>query len=397
MSLTNTPQGFGAVARALHWLTALLILTAIPLGVIANDLPWDTSDQMARKAQLFSLHKTAGIAAFAVAVLRILWALLQPRPVPVHPDRVWENRLADLVHWALYIALVAVPLTGWVHHAATEGFAPILWPLGQGLPLVPKSDAVAHLAGAMHGVFTKILIASVLLHVAGALKHAMVDRDGTLARMLRGAAAPARPGPAARGRGPALAALAIYLAGAGLAVALQQGAAAPQAAAPAAATAAAPGAWAVQDGQIAFSFRQMGATIRGSFGGWSADLRFDPATGTGTATVTMDTASLTVGSVTAQAHEADWFDVKGHPSAVFTAALRPDGDAHVADGTLTLKGVTVPVRLPFALAITDGLATVSGSVELDRRAFGIGTSQADDQTVGFAVRVEIALTARQGG
>ena len=139
MSARNTPRSFGTVTRTFHWLTALLILTAIPLGVIANRLPYDTAQALAQKAQLFSLHKTLGIAAFLLGLARILWALVERHPAPLHPDRKAELTLASAVHWLLYISLVAVPLTGWVHHAAVTGFAPILWPFGQTLPVVPLS------------------------------------------------------------------------------------------------------------------------------------------------------------------------------------------------------------------------------------------------------------------
>ena len=57
------------------------------------------------------------------------------------------------------------------------GFAPILWPFGQGLPFVPQSETVAQVAGAVHWVFTKVMAAAILLHIAGALKHHFVDRD----------------------------------------------------------------------------------------------------------------------------------------------------------------------------------------------------------------------------
>ena len=71
MSTSNTETSFGRATRTLHWLTALLILTAILLGLIANQLP-ATPESMALKTQLFSLHKTLGVAAFLVALARIL-------------------------------------------------------------------------------------------------------------------------------------------------------------------------------------------------------------------------------------------------------------------------------------------------------------------------------------
>jgi len=184
MSASNTARSYGSVTKTFHWLTVLLILTAIPLGIIANKMAYDTSDALAMKAFLFSMHKTVGITAFFVALARIAWALGQPKPAGLHPERKAESFLAELVHWLLYGSLLLVPLSGWIHHASTTGFAPIWWPFGQNLPLVPKSETLADLTAGLHIVFERVLVASILLHIAGALKHHFIDKDDTLRRML---------------------------------------------------------------------------------------------------------------------------------------------------------------------------------------------------------------------
>ncbi|MGB0905044.1 MAG: cytochrome b, partial [Mangrovicoccus sp.] len=216
-ALGNSAQSYGTVTKALHWLTALLIISAFPLGMIAHELPYGTSEQLAFKATLFSLHKTVGVLSFFVALARIAWALTQPKPGLLHPDRKLEAFAAELVHWMLYGAMLLVPLTGWIHHAATTGFAPIWWPFGQNLFFVPKSEAVAGLFGGAHDIFTKLLLASVALHVAGALKHHVIDRDATLKRMLMKPVAAEVPAQT-HSRTPFFAAVAIWAAAMGLAV-----------------------------------------------------------------------------------------------------------------------------------------------------------------------------------
>ena len=393
MARSNTADSYGSVARTLHWLTALLILTAIPLGAIANRLPYDTAEALASKAQLFSLHKTVGVAAFLIGLSRILWALTQTQPAPLHPERRIEVLAASVVHWALYLSLMLVPLTGWVHHAATTGFAPILWPLGQGLPFVPQSEPVAKLAGSLHWVFTKVLLGAIILHIAGAMKHHFVDRDATLRRMISGRAA-GGAGKAHKGRGPLLAALAIYAAGAGLAVAMM-----PKSEAPGALTLQAVASdWTVTDGTLEIGVQQMGQSVSGSFADWTAAIRFDetPADGRhGDVTVTIATDSVTLGSVTAQARTAEFFDTAAFPTAVFAATILPADTGYLAEGTLTLRGVSVPVALPFAMTVADGIATMEGSTTLDRRDFGIGPSYPDEQSVGFPVTVTVRLTAER--
>lgn len=394
MSISNTPATYGAVARSLHWLTALLILTAIPLGLYANNLPYDTGAALAWKAQVFSLHKTVGIAAFFVALARILWALTQPHPVPLHPERRAETLAAEVVHWTLYLSLVIVPLSGWIQHAATDGFAPILWPLGQGLPLVPKSETVAHLAASAHWVFTKVLAASVVLHIAGALKHHVIDRDATLSRMLRGTPAPDLPGTHRRGNGPLVAAFTVYAAGAGLAFALTGPSEQVPQSAPV--PVAASGNWQVTEGTLSFSVNQMGQAVEGSFADWTAAITFNetPTDGkNGSVTVTIRTDSLSLGSVTAKAKEAEFFNVATYPEAVFTADITPDGPNYTATGTLTLRGVTAPLTLPFTLTIEGDTARMTGEAILDRRAFTMGQTYADEAMVGFGVTVKVGLTA----
>lgn len=394
MSISNTPATYGTVARSLHWLTALLILTAIPLGLYANTLPHDTGEALTWKAQVFSLHKTVGVAAFLVALARILWAVTQDHPAPLHPERRVETRLAEVVHWTLYLSLVIVPLSGWIQHSATTGFAPILWPLGQDLPLVPKSEAVAHLAGSAHWVFTKLLAASIVLHVAGALKHHLIDRDTTLARMLRGTPAPQNSGPHRRSSAPLVAAFAVYAAGAALAFALTgPSAEAPAAAPPQTATT---GNWQVTEGTLSFAVLQMGQSVEGSFADWTAAISFDetPTDGkNGSVTVTIRTDSLSLGSVTDKAKEAEFFDVATFPEATFSADITPDGANYTATGTLTLRGVTTPLALPFTLTLDGDTARMTGEATLDRRAFTMGQTYADEAMVGFTVTVKVALTA----
>ncbi|MCU0828531.1 MAG: cytochrome b/b6 domain-containing protein [Tabrizicola sp.] len=395
MPARNSETSFGTVTRTFHWLVALLILTAIPLGVIANQLPYDTAEALAVKAELFSWHKTLGVAAFLLGLARILWAVVERHPVPLHPERKAELTLAGMVHWLLYISLVVVPLSGWVHHAAVTGFAPILWPFGQTLPFVPQSEAVASAAGAVHWVFTKVMGLAILLHIAGALKHHVIDRDATLLRMARGVVAPDQPQPVRKGAAPVVFALAIYAAGAGVAALLVPDGEALAAPAPAAETT---GNWTVTEGTLGLTVKQMGAEVSGSFANWTADITFDETASAGkhgTVTVTIDMTSVTLGSVTKQALEAEFFDVASHPTAVFAADILPATEGYLAQGTLTLRGMEKAVALPFTLTITGDEAQMTGAVTLDRRDFGIGRSYGDEASVGFPVVVDVALTARR--
>ncbi len=393
MPIGNTDQHYGTITKTFHWLTALIIITIIPLGLIANRLPYENDAQLALKAQLFSYHKTLGVLIFAVALLRIIWAITQPKPGNLHPERRLETWLAELVHWLLYISLVAVPLTGWIHHAATTGFAPILLPIGQSLPLVPKSESVAELFGSLHWIWSKIMVGSVLLHIAGALKHHFIDKDTTLPRMWFGRAATPEVPPHHNHLVAPLMALGIF----GLATA---GGAATgifdehdSAAAPSLEAVASD--WTVTEGAIEISVIQLGSEVTGQFDEWTASITFDPdATGVmGNVNTTIAVQSLQLGSVSGQAMEADFFDVATFPTAEFSADITQDGEAYLATGTLSIKGTEVPVTLHFNLTLEGGTAQMDGALTLDRRDFSIGESMADESSVAFPVEVSINVTA----
>ena len=398
MALANTESTYGAVTKSIHWLMALLILAAIPLGIVANNAGYDTSEQLAQKAMLFSLHKTVGVAIFFVALIRIAWALTQPKPGLLNADKPLEALLARTVHWTLYGALLLVPLTGWVHHAATEGFAPIWWPLGQSLPLVPKDDGLAKATAGLHVVFERVLVAALFLHVAGALKHHLIDRDATLRRMLPGTPAvalprnqPAGPLPMVVAAGAFVLALAI---GAALGMYSRESTAAQVAELADVET-----GWQVESGTLGIAIQQFGSRVAGSFSEWTAAIAFSETADAdgrhGSVEVVVAIGSVTVGSVTAEALGPAYFDAAQHPTATFAADIRSTGSpgAYIAEGTLTLKGVSVPLALPFSLQIDGDTAQMQGSAEVNRLDFGIGTAETDEGNLGFAVPIEVSLTA----
>ncbi|WP_299603144.1 cytochrome b/b6 domain-containing protein [uncultured Tateyamaria sp.] len=402
MALANTANRYGSLSKTFHWLTALLILTLFPLGLVANNMAYElqsmsapADDLVARTAWLFSLHKTLGVTVFFVALLRILWALNQPKPGLLHPDRKLESLAAETVHWLLYGSLVVVPLSGWIHHAAASGFAPIWWPFGQTLPLVPKSEAVAAAMGGAHWVLTKVLGVALLLHIAGALKHHVIDKDATLRRMWFGRTDVPRTSPEHKHAAPITAALALW------ALALSGGAAlgvyAPHGDGIAVAELEeVQSDWQVQDGTLAITVTQLGSEVEGQFADWTAVISFDETVENGTAgavEVTVAIGSLSLGSVTDQAMGPDFFNSADFPTATFTADIVTVVDGYEAKGTLTIKEQSMPITLPFGLSINGDTASMTGGLTLDRRSFGIGDNMADESSLAFAVTVDVNLTA----
>lgn len=396
MPIANTETRYGIVTKCFHWSIALMIFTVIPLGILADRAPYATADQLDTKALLFSLHKTLGLAIFLTALARILWALTQQKPKLLNGEKSLEALAAEAAHWLLYGSLVLVPLTGWITHAASEGLAPIWWPFGQSLPFVPKSAELAERFAALHMVFERVMVITLLAHILGALKHHVVDRDATLRRMWFGTTEATGSEPRFPRLLPPLVAVGVWAAG--LAVGAGLGVFAHDDAPEAAALQQVASDWQVQDGTLDIVVTQFGSEVGGQFADWTAAIQFDetaPEGPAGSVQVTIATGSLTLGSVTDQALGPDFFDAGVFPRAVFDAQIVRTATAYEAQGTVTIKDTSVPVTLPFDLTLQDGTATVAGELVLDRRAFGIGDSMTDEGQLKFDVAVKVALTAQR--
>lgn len=179
------PSGsFGRITRALHWIMAAGILATFALGLhIARMEPGLAN------LWLYGLHKTAGVSLLCLALFRLTWHRLHPPPGPLPGPPEWQMALARATHRALYLLMLAVPLSGWAYASATGldvvVFGRIVLP-----PVAPVSAAWEDALHLVHRTLTRVLIALVALHVAGALKRGLIARDGTLARMIRGHAGP---------------------------------------------------------------------------------------------------------------------------------------------------------------------------------------------------------------
>ena len=168
---------YGGLAIAFHWLLALAIVGAFSVGFYMADLPFSPF-----RLKLYNWHKWAGVTILALSALRLLWRLAH-RPPPDLPMPVWQAKVAHLTHGLFYALFFAVPLAGWAYSSAA-GF-PIVWFGVLALPdFVPKDKALAETLKELHGLLAYGMAALVLTHLAGALKHHLIDKDGLLLRML---------------------------------------------------------------------------------------------------------------------------------------------------------------------------------------------------------------------
>jgi cytochrome b561 len=178
----RTPQGYTLTAKGLHWLMAVMVLGLFGLGIYMADLPLSPE-----RLQLYSWHKWAGVTVFVLVWIRLFWRLRHPAPpLPSQMTSV-QRRAAHLGHGALYLLMLAIPLTGWMMSSA-KGFQTVWFGVLPLPDLIDKSRETSEALAVVHKGLAVALMALVIGHTAMALKHQFKDRDGTLSRMLFGSA-----------------------------------------------------------------------------------------------------------------------------------------------------------------------------------------------------------------
>jgi cytochrome b561 len=167
---------FAPLQRLLHWLMAICILAMLFIGVGM------VSTVMSKYVPLLSIHKSLGIAILALALIRLAVRLRNGAP-PLPADLPEPMKLAaQLSHYALYALMIAMPLLGWAMLSA--GAYPIVVFGGLVLPsILPQSDSLHTLLWNAHFYLAFAFFALILMHVAAALFHALVRRDGVFESM----------------------------------------------------------------------------------------------------------------------------------------------------------------------------------------------------------------------
>lgn len=176
--LRDTQETFGTPSRLLHWIAALAITAAWIVGTIMGDLPRGPS-----RAAGIDLHFALGTLVLTLTALRLLWRLFNPHPGALPGTPPWQERAARLAHLGLYLLMFAVPFSGlmaaWFGGKAVN----LLWLTTLGSPWA-RDRAWEKAAEEVHEVLANGLLILVAAHVAAALWHQFVQRDGTLRRIL---------------------------------------------------------------------------------------------------------------------------------------------------------------------------------------------------------------------
>lgn len=363
MSWRNTAESFGIVSRLLHWITAMLVVYLLALGLIMTELPRNPL-----LGKVYWLHKSVGICVLVLTATRLLWWIGNKRPA-ILGNVAWEKLLAQVVHALLYITLIGMPVSGWVMSSA-KNFPVSFFGLFTLPNLVAPDKELGEFLETVHEVLAWALMGALGLHVAGVIKHTVINKDGTLRRMLLGKTV----------------LLALIFA-----------------AVPAQAQTAKKWDVVSSDSAITFEARQMAAPFEGKFRNFTAAINFDPQQ--------LDQSAVSVevdlSSADTQNEERDedlakpeWFNVGKFPKATFVSKafrqLRADPYEFEVDGTLTIKGISKDITLPFTFdELTPHSAKMHGELSLNRMDFGLGAEGdwADPTVVAPDVKVTIRISA----
>ena len=368
---------YNAVAMLIHWLTAVAVIGLLVVGNIMADMPAidpDTHMPNVGRLALFNWHKSFGVTVLLLTCFRLVWRLFHRPPALPAEMPAWEVKVAHVTHWAFYGLLFLVPLLGWVMVSAsprnlpTVLFGAVEWPH---IPMLADLDQQVkkdyrETFATLHASAAYVMAALIVLHIAAALRHRFLLKDGVVKRMLPKFI-------------PALLVLAMLPA---------------QAA-----------EWQVDGGKSSLGFvgSLSGREFEGRFKIWQADISFDPANpAAGHAKVVIDMASAATGDKQRDLAlpGADWFDVKKSPQGFFEATgfTARGGNAFEAKGTLTIRGVQKDVVLPFTLDIAGDVAHAKGALDIVRTDYGVGQGDwSDGSSVALKVSILFDLSARKKG
>ena len=180
MSTSDSAARYSRGAIILHWLIALLIIGNFIGAWTSEDLPRD------QKMILMGYHKANGVVILLLTLVRVGWRFAYRPPALLGTLKAWEAALARVTHTLFYLLMLAVPLAGLGLHSAFSKGKPVsvfglfdfpALPVGSDKPTIG-------LFHELHEVTATAMLVLFGLHVAGALKHQFLDRDGTMARML---------------------------------------------------------------------------------------------------------------------------------------------------------------------------------------------------------------------
>ena len=181
MENAKNVERYNNVAIALHWLVAVGVFVMIGLAWYMTEIPKGTPS----RSFFFNLHKSIGLTLGIIVLIRAYWRWKHPAP-PLPPGTPsWIVNASRLSHGLLYALLVFMPIVGFIASNFTKYGVTYFGLLKIG-PFFGENKTLYDLFQGFHQAAATVLVAVVVIHIAAALKHLLIDRDGVFYRMLPG-------------------------------------------------------------------------------------------------------------------------------------------------------------------------------------------------------------------
>lgn len=358
MAIKNTTESYGWLAKAFHWLMALMIVALIAVGYIMSDM-----ENNPDKFKIYGLHKSLGISVLILAGLRLLWKGVNIAPLFPAGMKPVEKFAAYIGHAALYFFMFSMPLTGWMMSSAA-GFSVSLFGFFTLPDFVAPDKAFAGEMRDLHEIFSYGLIVMIVLHAMAALLHHYHHKNDVLRRML-----------------PCLAVSLAF-------VPLD--------------SRAEVGIYEIvkEKSSLKFFAIQNNAPLEGKFSDFSADIRFDvDQLEKSSIRATVNTASVFLSYDEALKNIVlpEWLSVEKFPVATFvskTISRTPNTDGFYADGDLTIRNKILPAQLIFTLTEYGPRVVAQGNLTVQRLDYGVGQGQwTKTDVIKNEVRIELRIVA----
>lgn len=426
MTGDKQPSGYNCLAKGFHWLSALIVLGLVPLGFYMSSIEFSPL-----MTDLYAWHKSFGTLLLFIVAFRILWRFSKGVPAPLESHAVWEVWLAKFVHVLLYLGLIGMPVSGWL--MTSYGQFPHAF-FGFNIPpITPKDQDMYRLMRELHGIFAYCLIAAICLHVAGAFKHHLMDRDSTLTRIL----------PKSMPRSGAVIAILVFVTSMGLSAVFymkhvenhghndhsviiekihdteehdeadhesghshvhEKETVANQDAVTDEADSRVQ-SWVINKDEsiIGFTASTYGAAFDGTFGSYDGEIVFDPENLTESyVKIAVDVGSVSTGGESRDGYMMDkaWLYEDKFPQAVFESKIftKTGVNQYEAAGTLTMRGISLPAVFPFTLHIKEGAdgraAHADGEFMINRLDYEIGGGDwSDPEMASHEIKIAVTITA----
>ncbi|MFA0029962.1 cytochrome b [Vibrio breoganii] len=175
--MAPNPKKLSLTTIVMHWLTGASFIGVFVVGLIMSE-----TDRGPSKFELMGYHKSIGVLILMVATIRIAWRLKEGKLSSLSNSPVWQEKIAHAVHGILMLATIAMPISGITMSAAggraIDVFGWVIINEGE------KIEWLQQVGSTIHHSAVNIIVAVLVLHIAGALKHQFIDKDGTISRML---------------------------------------------------------------------------------------------------------------------------------------------------------------------------------------------------------------------